>query len=320
MGLLDFWTETIGVDPGTQSLRIIKDGKLIFNERSQISFDKVDNVFSGLGDSIRTTPKDAIIKPVNYSIWDFHGFETLLRSALKKGLNSNSIIPKAYIIHYCIPTNVNEVEKRAYRDSAEHAGAKEVYMIHQSCCSAIGLHILFELKHFILIDFSSSKIEITIFANCLPISAGSLRLGTWKILSLLKNYILRTYKIDLSEKEIEDLLTTTKNIQTQDEIKIQHMTIKVKEIQDLLDNFFNLVNDQILETIEHVSNHPDIEKVLVNGVYFTGGGSSIDYLRKQIKLDNRIRSSVSQTPLLDNINGLRIVMADKEKFRNYIMT
>jgi rod shape-determining protein MreB and related proteins len=197
MRFLDFLTETIGVDPGTQSLRIIKEGKLIFNERSQISFDKIDNVFSGLGNSIRTTPKDTIIKPVNYSIWDFHGFETLLRGAIKKGLNSNSVIPKSYIMHYCIPTGTSEVEKRAYRDSGEHANAKEVYMIHQSCCAAIGLNILFEIKNFILIDFSSSKIEIAIFANSLLISVGSLRLGTWKIFSIVKNYIHRTYKIDL---------------------------------------------------------------------------------------------------------------------------
>lgn len=80
MGLLDFWTDTIGVDPGSQNLRIIKDGELVFNEKSRISFNKIDNVFSGLGNSIRTTPKDAIIKPVNYCIWDFHAFEMLLRS------------------------------------------------------------------------------------------------------------------------------------------------------------------------------------------------------------------------------------------------
>ena len=100
MGLLDFWTETIGIDPGSQYLRIIKDGELVFNERSQISFDKVDNVFSGLGNSIRTSPKDTLIKPVNYCIWDFHGFEMLLRGAIKKALNSNSVVPKSYIMHF----------------------------------------------------------------------------------------------------------------------------------------------------------------------------------------------------------------------------
>ena len=86
-----------------------------------------------------------------------------------------------------------------------------------------------------------------------------------------------------------------------------------------MDNFFNLVNDEFIEAIERVSNHPDIEKVIMNGVYFTGGGSTINFLREQIKLDDRIKRSLSQNPLLDNINGLKQIMADREKFKNYIM-
>lgn len=320
MRLLDFWTEAIGIDPGSQYLRIIKDGQLVFNEKSQISFNKVDSAFSGLGNSIRTTPKDVIIKPVNYCIWDFHGFEMLLRGAIKRALKSNSVFPKSYIMHFCIPTNTSEVEKRAYRDSGEHAGAKEIYMIHQSYCAAIGLSILFEIKNFILVDFSSSKIEISIFANSLLVSTGSFRLGTWKIFSLIKNHIHRAYMIDLNEKEIEDLLENFKDARGEDEIKIQYnKTIKTKEIQNLLDNFFNLVNDQILETIELINNHPDIAKIITNGVYFTGGGSIFNYLRNQIQLESKIKCTVSKTPLLDNINGLKIVMADKAKYKNYIM-
>jgi rod shape-determining protein MreB len=321
MGLLDILKDTIGIDPGSQNLRIIKDGQLVFNEESQISIDKVDNILSGLGDSIRTTSKDVSIKPVNYVIADFQAFEMLLRGAIKKRLNSRSVLllPKSYIMYYSIPTSSTEIEKRAYRDAAEHAGAVEVHMVHQSCCSAVGMNILFEKKNFILIDFSSSKIEIIVFANSLIISEGVIRLGTWKVFRLIKNYVRRKYKIEPIDKEIENILTGLNKNETRDEVKIQHTTIKIKEIQGLLDNFFNLVNDEFIEAIERVSNHPDIEKVIMNGVYFTGGGSIINFLREQIKLDDRIKRSLSQNPLLDNINGLKQIMADREKFKNYIM-
>lgn len=319
MGLLDFLKDTIGIDPGSQNLRIIKDGELVFNEQAQISIDKVDNFVSGLGDSIRTTAKDVLIKPVNYVIADFQGFEMLLRGAIKQGLNSRSLLPKSYIMYYSIPTSSTEIEKRAYRDSAEHAGAVEVHMVHQSCCSAIGMNILFEKRNFILVDFSSSKIEIIVFANSLIISEGVIRLGTWKIFRLLKNYIRRKYKVQLNDKEIEDILTVLNENETKDEAKLQYTTIKTKEIQDLLDNFFNLVNDEFIEAIERVSSHPDIEKAIMNGIYFTGGGSTINFLREQIKLDDRIKRSLSENPLLDNINGLKQIMADREKFKNYTM-
>ncbi len=319
MGILDFFKNTIGVDPGSQNLRIVKDGKLIFNQQSQISIDTVGNIVSGLGDSIRTTANDNTIKPVTYVIADFQGFEMLLRGALKIVSNSKRLLPPSYTMYFSIPTSTTEIEKRAYRDSAEHAGAVEVYMIHQSCCSAAGLNILFEKQNFILIDFSPSKIEIIVFANSLIISEGVIRLGTWKIFRLLKNHIRRKYKVELSDAEIENLLTVLNNYETEDEVKIQHTTIKVKEIQDVLDNFFNLVNDEFLEAIERVSGHSDIGRIIANGVYFTGGGSTIEFLREKILVDNRIKRTVSQHPLLDNINGLKKIMSDKDRFKNYIM-
>ena len=320
MGLLDFWTETIGIDPGTYNLRLLKGDKLIFNERTQISFDTISNKVSGFGDKLGSATSDVKIKPIHYVICDFHAFEMLLRAATKKGLNSNSFLPKSLISFWCIPTNTTEVEKRAYRDSGEHANSKEVYMIHQSCCTAIGLNILLEKKNFIIIDFSSSKIETTIFSDGRPISVGFFRMGTWQIFRLIRNHILRKYKINLSDKEITDLLADMNNLNLKGELKVQYTTITASEINELLANYFNLVNDDILETFERVSGDNNINKIFANGVYFTGGGSTIEYLRRQIKLDDRIKISISQTPMLDNINGLKIVMKDKGKYRNYIMT
>lgn len=319
MGLLNFKKDTIGIDPGSQYLRIVKDGKLVFNEESQISIDKVKNIVSGVGNSARATKKDTLIKPVNYVIANFHAFEMLLRVALKKLLNSNSFFPKSYIMYFSVPTGLTEIEKRAYRDSGEHANAVEVHMVHQSCCSAVGMNILFEKKHFILIDFSSSKIEIVVFANSLIVADGVIRFGTWKIFKLLKNYIRRKYKIELGDKEVEGILTSLNTNENEDELKINYTTIKAKEITDLLSNLFNLVNDEFIETFERASSHSDIEKVIMNGVYFTGGGSTNSYLREQIKLDDRMKRNFSQNPLLDNINGLKQIIASREKFKNYIM-
>lgn len=320
MGLFDFAKVTAGVDPGSQNLRIIKDGELVFNEESQITVNIQKNVFTGVGKSIGNTTNDLIIKPVNYVIGDFQGFEMLLRGALNKASKAKRLLPPTYIMYYSIPTTATEVERRAYRDSAEHAGAAEVYTVTQDYCSAIGMNILLDKSNFILIDFSASKIEIVIFADTLVIANGAIRYGTWKIFSLLKNHIRRKYRIDLNDKEVENLLIALDENRSADEVKVHYTSIKVSEIQDVLDNFFNLVNDQILETIESVTSHPDIAKVIANGVYFTGGGSMFKFLRDQIKLDERIRRTLSQNPLLDTVNGLKQIIAEKEKFKKYITT
>jgi rod shape-determining protein MreB and related proteins len=318
MSLLDFLKDTIGIDPGSQNLRIIKDGKLLYNEPTQISFDKVNNIVTGLGNSIEIT-KSNIIRPVDCIIADFHGFEMMLRGAISNRINTKSLLPRSYRMYFTIPTSTTESEKRVYRDSAEHCGAFEVYMIYQSFCSAIAMNILFEKRHFVLIDFSSSKIEISVFANGLIISSGVVRMGTWKIFRLLKNYLKRKYQIEATEIEIESLFEKVESIENQDEIDIQYTIVKTSEIKTLLANFFSIINDELMEVIERVSNHSDIQKVIMNGIYFTGGGSAIHYLREQIRIDSGLKSTLSQNPLLDNINGLKKVIADKEKYKTYLM-
>ena len=121
----------------------------------------------------------------------------------------------------------------------------------------------------------------------------------------------------MTDKEIDLLLTEMQK--NNEEIKIQYTTVKAGEIQNLLDNFFALVNDEFIETIERVSSDSDIEKAMTTGIYFTGGGSTIEFLREQITLDNRIGRTVSQNPMLDNINGLKEVMANTDRYKNYLM-
>jgi len=317
MGFLDFLRDTIGIDPGSKHLRIIKVNELVFNESAQISLDKITSRVTGLGNSIKLTNNDVIINPVNCAIADFHGFEILIRGAMKKGLNSKSIIPRSYRMYFSIPTNTTEIEKRAYRDSAEHAGAVEVHMIYQSCCSAIGLNILFEKKHFILIDFGYSKIEMTLFANSLLISTGVIRMGTSKIYRLIKNHLKRNYELSVTDREVDSILNELKIDNF--EIKIQNVTVQSSGLKDILDNFFALVNDEFLEIIERVSNHRDIDKVITAGIYFTGGGSTIDFLRDKIMFDSRIKRTVSQNPMIDNINGLKKILVERGRFKNYIM-
>lgn len=320
MGLFEFLTVTVGVDPGSQNLRLVRGHEVIFNERSQVSIDRSVNKISGFGNAIRTTANDITLNPVNYVIADFQAFETLLRGALKQNSSSKSFLLKSYRIYCCVPTGITEVELRAYRDSAEHAGAKEVYFAHQASCAAIGMNLLFEKNHFILVDFGASKIEITIVANNLIVAEGLVRMGTWKIASLITNLIRRKHKIEISETEVENILMRMNTQSAEDEIKIQHVAIKIKELQEVLNNFFYLVNDMFLEAIERAGNHPDLEKILMNGIYFTGGGSAIDFLRNQIMPDSRIKRTLSQNPLLDNIEGLKSIMNDPVKYKNYLMT
>ena len=318
MGLFDFLKDTIGIDPGSHHLRITKNGALVFNERSQVSFGKETGIVTGIGDSIQLGDAHFTKSPIDGTVADFLGFERLLSGALKKGQNSSFFIPRSYKMFFCIPLGATEIDRRAYRDSAEHAGATEVYMIYQSFCAAIGLNILSEQKHFLIVDFGSSKIEMSVFVNGLPVSDRVIPMGTSKIFGLVRNVLKRNYKLSVFDVEIHSMLSDLRRINGG--IRVQHVTVHVDEIHSLLDHFFSIVNDALMEVIEGVSSHSEIGKALSNGIYFTGGGSTIDILREKITIDNRIKTTVSKTPLLDNINGLEKVIAEREGYTRYLIT
>lgn len=318
MALLDFLTKTVGVDPGSQNLRLVHNDQLVFNETTELSLNPETNKVSGYGNESIHEGQNKVIKPVNTVIADFHGFEHLLRGALIRALNERTWFPSSYRMYFSIPISSTTVEQRAYRDAGEHAGAKEVHLIHQPCSAAIGMKILFEKKDFVLVDFSASKVEITVFSNSVPVAEGTIRMGIWKFKTALRNYIFRNHKITPSEKELEFLLFNLPNL---GEIhKIDHASISTVKLKETLNPYFAIIEDQFLETLEQASNNHRINQILLNGIYFTGGGSYVNWLTERIALKGKMKVQVSSDPLLDTINGVREVLKKPEFYKGFLMT
>ncbi|CAN5306362.1 rod shape-determining protein [soil metagenome] len=323
MSVFDYFSEQVAVDAGTDSLRIIWKEKIVFDEPSQLGLDSTNtqNVkIAGIGKESNASSTVVIIKPVNYVISDFHAFEMLLRGALKRTVWSKSFFPMSLISLFSIPTNVTEAEKRTYRDSAEHANCKEVYLIHQCCSIAIGLNILFEKKNFVLIDFSASKFQISIFINGLLASVGMVKIGTLKIIQILKNYLLRSHQINVNASEILDILNDFPRHQNAGQVRIQNVSVETRNLHEVMKGYFQFVNDEVQTTLDNLKSDPGLKKALSNGVYFSGGGSLTDYFRQQISLPEGVPVHVSKTPLHDSVNGLLKVMIDKNKYKEYLMT
>ena len=318
MGLFDFLTETIGIDLGSQNLRIIHKEKLVYNEPSIISVNVKDGTVSGIGQSIKHLEGHSIIKPVNYVIGDFQAAEEMLKGAISIGINKGSIWKPSLKMFFVVPSSSTIVELRAYRDSAEHSGAKEVHMVHACFAAAIGMAILFEKKDFILIDFSASKIEMTIFADSIPIAARTLRLGTWQINSLVKNYLNREHSVKLSDAELEKFVFSLSERDENTEIQIHGKTISMKVIDELLNHYFVLANDVLQEAIEEATSHIKFNSIKTNGIYYTGGGSLNTYLINKLNFGLDLKRQASKDPLLDCTNGIINVMGNPKKYSAYI--
>lgn len=318
MGFKEFFQCTIGIELGSERLRIIENGSIILDEDSQQFFNTISNSNYESGDRFVLKGEDIAINFSDYLVSDFDLFEKYLRDAIKKALNTKSkIFTKSYIMYLSIPSGLNGIEKRFYRDSAEQSGAREVYLAYRNNCSAIGLNLLSEQNHFILVEIGFGRIEMTVYFNGVVETVSVVKMGTSDIYKLLKNYFSRKYDLRTTDTEIESLLIEMKA--SLDEIMIQFIKVEISEIYGLLNNIFTLVNEKLREALGQLDKHIDKGAVLNGGIYFTGTGSTLPLLRDLIIFEEGVKQTVSQNPKLDTINGLIIMMSDTNKYKSMFM-
>ena len=171
MGLFNFFTQEIAIDLGTANTLIIHNDKVVVDEPSIVAFDRTTNKVIAIGrqamqmegkthDNIRTVRplKDGVIA-------DFNAAEHMIRGMIKMINQGKGWFFPSLRMVICIPSGITEVEKRAVRDSAEIAGAKEVYLIHEPMAAAVGIGIdVEEPMGNMIIDIGGGTTEIAVIA------------------------------------------------------------------------------------------------------------------------------------------------------------
>jgi MreB/Mrl family cell shape determining protein len=172
MGLFNWFTQDIAIDLGTANTLIIHNDEIVVNEPSIVALDRNNpkNVLAvgkkalmmheKTHESIRTVRplKDGVIA-------DFNAAELMIREMIKMIYPKKPLFPPSWRMMICIPSSITEVEKRAVRDSAEQAGAKEVYLLHEPMAAALGIGIdVEEPVGNMIIDIGGGTTGITVIA------------------------------------------------------------------------------------------------------------------------------------------------------------
>ena len=137
MGFFDFMTQEIAIDLGTANTLIISNDKVVVDEPSIVAKDIIQNKVVAIGKKAqqmhgKTHKNVETIRPLKDGvIADFSAAEQMIRGMIKMIPSRQKFFSPSLKMVVCIPSGITEVEKRAVKDSAEHAGAKEVFLIHE---------------------------------------------------------------------------------------------------------------------------------------------------------------------------------------------
>lgn len=336
MGLFDFLTQEIAIDLGTANTLIIHNDKVVVDEPSIVAIDRMTGKVIAVGKQAmmmhgKTHENIKTIRPLKDGvIADFDAAEHMIRGMIKMINPKGSIFTPSLKMVVCIPSGITEVEKRAVHDSAEHAGAKEVYLIHEPMAAAIGIGIdVEEPMGNMIIDIGGGTSEIAVIALGGIVCDQSIRVAGDSFTNDIWDYMRRQHNILIGERsaerikiEVGSALPELENPPSDFAVHgrdlmtgiPKEITVSYSEIAHALDKSISKVEEAILKALEMTP--PELSAdIYRTGIYLTGGGALLRGLDQRIAMKTKLPVHIAEDPLRAVVRGTGIALKNIGRFK-----
>ena len=328
-------TQELAIDLGTANTIIIHEGEIVVDEPSVVALEKKTDKLIAVGEKARqmyekTHPDIITIRPLRDGvIADFYAAEQMIRGMVKMVNPKRRWFTPSLKMVVCIPSGSTEVEIRAVRDSSEHAGGRDVYMIYEPMAAAIGIGIDVEAPEGnMIVDIGGGSTEIAVISLGGIVSNKSIRIAGDDLTADIQEYMRRQHNVKVGERTAELIKINVGSALTEladpPEDYIVHgpnqmtalpmeIPVSYQEVSHCIEKSVSKIEAAVLSALEQTP--PALYADLVrNGIYLAGGGALLRGLDKRLTDKIGITFHIADDPLHAVAKGTGVALKNVDKF------
>lgn len=337
MGFFDFISSDIGIDLGTANTLVFVRGQgIVLNEPSVVAVEKATGKILAVGSAAkemlgRTPGEIAAIRPLKDGvIADFEISEKLLSDFIRRVIRHKYLMKPRIVIS--VPSGITEVEKRAVRDSAENAGAREVFLLQEPMAAAIGVGLAVDQPSGIMIiDIGGGTSEIAVIALNGIVNNISVRIAGDELNDAVIMYLKKNYNLLIGELTAEDIkIRIGSAFPLEKEISMEikgrdlvagvpkNLKLSSVQVREALVEPIDRIVEAVRQSLEKTP--PELASdILERGIILTGGGALLRGLDKRLRQETNLPVNIAEDPLTCVVRGTGKVLENMQQYSKVLM-